>query len=223
MPGRFLAASLVSILALAFHAQLIRAQNNPEPPRWSTKTLVEFHQQHHPHLKAQDIHKLFYQSAFGVEHILADSAGATAYLLNELSSIDTTVSGEPLLEQISLDGELARVNLRQFKALNLDPILLVKVMFQSARETIPDTILFYRLWNEFSALVRFGLLKFSSDDLTVWLAHLDGSSRPGGEVKVEGDTIGPVRHSPEYSLANLPAYRVVRRSIFEEAFGKISQ
>jgi hypothetical protein len=96
-------------------------------------------------------------------------------------------------------------------------------MFQSGRETIPDTILFYRLWNEFSALVRFGLLKFSSDDLKVWLARLDGSSEVVRDAEVEGGTIVPVHHSPEYSVVNRPAYRVVRRSIFEAAFGKISQ
>jgi hypothetical protein len=211
MPGRFLTASLVSILALALHAQLIRAQTNPEPPRWSTKTLVEFHQQHHPQLKAQDVYKLFYQSAFGVEHILADSADVTAYLVNELSSIDTAIPGEPLLEQISLEGGLVRVNLRPFKALNLDPLLLVKVMFLSARETIPDTILFYRLWNEFSALVRFGILKSPFDDIKEW----DANIAEGG--------IKPVHHSLEYSSVNKPAYRVVRRKAFETALGKISQ
>jgi hypothetical protein len=214
---------LVLLFASSIQIQLLQAQTDSDPPRWSTKTLVEFHQRHHPHLKAQDVYKLFYQSAFGVEHILSDSAGVTAYLMNELSSIDTAIPGEPLLEQISLDGELERVNLRQFKALNLDPLLLVKVMFLSARETIPDTLLFNRLWNEFSALVRFGLLKFSSDDLKMWLARLDGAREVVGDAEVEGGTIVPVHHSSEYSIVNRPTYRVVRRSVFKEAFGKISQ
>jgi hypothetical protein len=127
-----------------------------------------------------------------------------------MSSMDTVILGEPLFERISLDGELVRVNLRPFKALNLDPSLLVQVLFQSARETIPDTILFYRLWNEFSALVRFGLLDFSSEDFMVW------------NTEVEDGTIIPVHHSREYSISNRPAYRVVRRSVFEEVFGKIN-
>jgi hypothetical protein len=204
-------AGLVLLFAWALCVQPVRAQPEAEPAHWSTKTLVEFHQQHHPSLKAQDVYKLFYQSAFGVEHILADSAGVTAYLMNELSSIDTTIPGELVLERISLNGELVRVNLRPFKVLNLDPLLLVKVMFQSARETIPDTIVFYRLWNEFSALVKFGLLKSRFDDFKEW----DASIANGG--------IQPVHHSPEYSGDNKPAYRVVRRKAFEAAFGKIKQ
>jgi hypothetical protein len=208
---RFWLVSPVLLFASTIPIRLVLSQTDSEPSRWSTKKLVEFHQQHHPNLNAQDVYKLLYQSAFGVEHILADSDRVASYLANEMSSIDTVIPGEPLFERISLDGELVRVNLRPFKVLNLDPSPLVQVMFQSARETIPDTMLFYRLWNEFSALVRFGMLEFSFNDVRVW------------NIEVEGGTINPVHHSREYSLANWPAYRVVRRSVFEAVFGKINR
>ena len=201
--------SLVSLLmpVLSFHTDYAQSGD----ARWSVKRLIEFHQEHHSHLTTQDVYKLFYQAAFGVEHILADSAEATSYLMSELDSVDSVMPGELLLERISLENELVRVNLRPFKALNLSPSLLVQVMFQSARETIPDTLMFYRMWNEFSALVRFGLLKFPSDDVKEW------------ESRIEITVTKPVHHSTENAVSNQPAYRVVRRAIFESAFGQMKE
>ena len=201
--------SFVSLLISFLPSYNAYAQS--DDTRWSVKHLVEFHQQQHKDLKVQDVYKLFYQAAFGVEHILADSTEATSYLMSELAAADSSLPGEPLLERISLENELVRVNLRPFKALNLSPPLLVQVMFQSARETIPDTLMFYRLWNEFSALVRFGLLKFPPDDLKE------------RESKSEIAVMKPIHHSTEYGGSNRPAYRVVRRAIFEAAFGEIKQ
>ncbi|MBM2840364.1 MAG: hypothetical protein HW412_892 [Bacteroidetes bacterium] len=176
--------------------------------RWGIKRLVEFHQARHPNLHVQDVCKLLYQSCFGVEHILSDSSEVAAYLTSELASVDSPLSGEQLLERISSENDLVRVNLRPFKALNLDPAALVKAMFQSARETIPDTLMFYRLWNELAALVKYGLLNFPVTDLKVW------------DEKVGGGTIQPVHHSAEYAAANRPAYRVVKRTVFDDAFGR---
>jgi len=192
-------------------SQVALAQTDAEHSGWSVKQLVEFHQHHHPQLKVQDVFKLFYQAAFGVEHILLDSAEVASSLMKELASLDTTTSNEPLLEQASLEGNVVRVNLRPFKALNLDPSLLVKVMFQSARETIPDTTVFKRMWNEFSALVRSGFLEYPTNDIKAW------------DARNEKGNIPPSHHSREYSDANRPAYRVVRRNTFGVVFGKIKQ
>ena len=201
---------LISLI-LVIHHQPVHAQTDSEIPTWSVKQLVESQQQLHPQLRVQDVYKLFYEATFGVGHFLADSSGAASDLMNELGSLDSGSAGEPLLESISLNGGIVRVNLRPFKALNLDASKLVKVMFQSARETLPDTLMFNRLWNEFSGLVKYGLLRFPADEVKVW------------EKKVEGGTIEPVHHSSEYSVAHRPAYRVARRGTFESTFGKISQ
>jgi hypothetical protein len=159
----------------------------------------------------QDVYKLLYESSFGPGHILSDSAAVTSRLIGELSAIDSPFPNESLIERISLENDLVRVNLRPFKALNLDPSLLVKVVLQSAKETSPDTLMFYRQWNEFSSLVRFGLLPFSEEDLKPW------------NQKVEGGAMEAVHHSADYVAANKPAYRVVRRDVFEKAFGKAKQ
>ena len=202
-------ALVVALILLAFNSSPAVAQT--EDSHWSVRELIRYQLRLHPILKAQDVYKLFFQSSFGVEHILSDSASVARYLLDELSSLDSTIGQDPLIERISLENDLVRINLRPFKALNLDPAILVKVMFASARETVPDTLMFYHQWNEFSSLARFGLLNFKLDDVNEW------------NSKVDDGVIEPVHHSPEYTVANKPAYRVVRRGVFETAFGKISQ
>lgn len=169
----------------------------------STKELVEFHQHLRPEMGVQDVLKLLYQANFGVEHLLTDTAGVRAYLEKELSSLEPFSGGELLVEPVSVRSDLVRVNLRPFKNLNLDPDLLVQMMFESAGETKPETLMFYRQWNEFFDLVRYGFLKFPVEDAERWHEILtDGPPRP-------------VHHSERYKELYKPAYRVVQKTVFD--------
>jgi len=203
--------ALLTIVLLTLTFPLARGQSEQDVPRWSVQRLVQYHLEHHPRLSVEDVYKLLYEASFGVRHILTDSSAALVDLEHEMASLDSIPAGETLLEPISIHDDMVRVNLRPFKLLNLSPPLLVKVMFQSARETLPDTLLFNRLWNEFSALVKYGLLRLPETEVEAW------------DAKVEKGQTPPVHHSPEYTSANHPAYRVVRRSIFEGTFGKITR
>ncbi len=120
--------------------------------------------------------------------------------------MDTTARSEPLLERISTSGEIVRVNLRPFRAMNLNPQGLIQLMYRSAMETRSDTSMFYREWNEFCSLVRYDLLKFPINEVEEW------------DARVLGGELQPARHSSQYSQAHKPAYRVVRSSLFESTF-----
>jgi hypothetical protein len=174
--------------------------------RWSVERLVEYHQQHYRYLGTQDIYKMLYQANFGVEHLLSDSGHVLSYLLGELGSLDTTDRGEPLLERISTDDSVVRVNLRPFKALNLKPDLLVHAMILSARKTMPDTLHLLKEWNDFVALVRYGIVHFPPREVDEW------------DNRVAVGPLTAVHHSLDYVRANAPAYRVVRREVFERLF-----
>jgi hypothetical protein len=186
---------------------LATLQVNAQPPavsdHWSVLQLVEYHQQLRPQLQAQDVYKLLYEANFGVEHFLTDTAGVRKYLFDEIASMDTTIHGEQLVERISPTDEIVRINLRPFKQLQLDPEKLVQAMFLSASETKPDTEGFYHDWNEFSALVQYGLLKFPTKDVEEW------------DARVSAGNLQPVHHSRQYSDSYKPAYRVVRRQLFD--------
>ncbi|MFN0157004.1 MAG: hypothetical protein ACKVRP_02905 [Bacteroidota bacterium] len=173
-------------------------------PPWSTKQVIDFHLSIKESVMVQDVYKLLYQANFGVEHLLTDTAGVRSYLLNELESMDTINRKEELVERISIRNDIVRINLRSFKALNLDPEMLVQAMFLSAAETKPDTAMFYRQWNEFHDLARYGFLRFPLDEVETW------------HKRVEAGDLRAVHHSESYERTNAPAYRVVHRRVWRE-------
>ncbi len=191
---------LVPLFAVVFHAPGRSQERAIEP--WSVMHLVTFHQSLKDSLQVQDVYKLLYQANFGPEHLVTDSSAAVRYLLEELSSMDTAGRrGEELIERISSTGEMVRINLRPWSRLSLSPDLLVHCMMESLRRTVPDTLMFYRQWNEFSGLVRYGLLDFPLEDLRVW------------DERVQRGDITAVHHSTAYGRANAPAYRVARDEV----------
>jgi hypothetical protein len=196
-------AVLVLLMATALAAPGRAQEGNVEP--WSVKKLVGYHQSLKDSLEVQDVYKLLYQANFGPEHLMADSSTVLEYLREELSSMDTIArQGEDLIERISTRGDMVRINLRPYRHLGLSPGLLVHIMMESARETVPDSLMFYRQWNEFFALVRYGVLNFSPDDLEKW------------DAQVQRGEITAVHHSPAYRRANAPAYRVARFNVAQE-------
>lgn len=202
---QFWGKALLMILPGLMLPQLLLAQGTCGE-RWSVKRLVEFHQQQKRSLNVQDVYKMLYQASFGVEHLLGDTTSVRSYLLDEMASMDTADRGEMLVEQISTTGEIVRVNLRPFRSLSFDPESLVQIMYRSARMMTPDTTLFYRNWEDFKSLVRYGLLSFPVEEVDEWESQL-----PSG-------VIAPVHHSVSYVEANAPAYRVVRCDVFESFF-----
>jgi hypothetical protein len=193
----------VLLMATALAAPGRAQERNVEP--WSVKKLIEYHESLKDSLEVQDVYKLLYQANFGPGHLMADSSTVLEYLLEELSSMDTIPrQGEGLIERISTTGEMVRINLRPYRHLEVRPGLLVQVMTESARETVPDSLMFYRQWNEFFALVRYGLLNFSPDDLEKW------------DAQVQRGELTAVHHSPAYRRANAPAYRVARFNVAQE-------
>jgi hypothetical protein len=194
-------------LFVGFAALQIYAQSPAPIDHWGVLALVEYHQQLRPQLQVQDVYKLLFQANFGVEHFLTDTAGVRKNLLDELATMDTTVHGEQLIEPISPTDEIVRINLRPFKQLRLDPEKLVQTMFRSASETRPHTEEFYHDWNEFTALVRYGFLKFPMKDMQEW------------DARVSAGNLQPAHHSQQYYIELYrPAYRVVRRAVFKSTF-----
>lgn len=171
---------------------------------WSVKQLVEHHVSLKQNLGVQDVYKMLYQANFGVEHLLTDTAGVRSYLLQELASLDSVAGDEPLIERISTDGSMVRINLRPFAKNGLDPEKLITAMYRSAAARGPDTLLFLKQWREFYDLARFGLLKFPTAEAAEF------------HTRIERGEILPVHHSPAYKESNKPAYRVVLREVYEQ-------
>ncbi len=171
---------------------------------WGVQKLIGFHQEMYEFMQVQDVYKLLYQANFGVGHILSDSLSTLRRLEAETEMLGVPHPDELLMERISGDGEIIRVNLRPFKATNLTPATLVECMFRSTIDA--DTLSFVRQWNEFFAMVRYGVLAFPVADAEAW------------NTRVARGDFSPVSHSDAYRRAYTPAYRVVRRSVFTAMF-----
>lgn len=172
-------------------------------PYWSVKRLVEHHLDRYPEMGVEDVYKMLYQANFGVEHLLADTAAVRTFLLAELAELNETIANEALVERISCDGLIVRVNLRPFKQAGMDAELLVRAMFATAATTRPDTLMFRRQWNEFEGLVRYGFLRFNVPDVEAFSG------------RIASNIIVPIHHSQAYERAYHPAYRIVRRDVLD--------
>ena len=167
--------------------------------------LIKFHQQNKLYFSIQDVYKLLYQSVFGVAHILDNQNKAKKYLLHEFNSITASIE-EPLIEPISPDSKIVRINLRPFKAHHKKIDTLFQVMIISAHKikgTLPG---FHIVWNKFKQAVHNKQLNFNESELIKF------------DKKIKLENYPPVHHSEKYKSANKPAYRVVNKRIFEQLF-----
>ena len=172
------------------------------------EVLVREQMRLHPNLGFRDVYKLLFQGVMGVAHILRDRERAWRWLVEEFEGLDASeFLGEPLVEKVSVDGSIIRVNLRPFKRLGLSLERLFEALSKSAESIKEDKEEFVRVWNRFIGLVGEGLLDFDYERLI----EFDGVVKAGGYP--------PVHHSREYAEANKPAYRIVQKRACKEIFG----
>ena len=156
-------------------------------------------------MEVVDVYKMLFQSVYGVQHILQDVARRR--LEEELSELETSkLSDEPLIESITVDDAIVRINLGPFKANKLPLEKLFSALAASIKEIRGTQKAFLRLWNRFRNLVEAGKLSFDTSDLQ------DFNDR------VEKENYPPYHHSAKYKRVYKPAYRVVKREVFKRTF-----
>lgn len=164
--------------------------------REKVKALLLEHHERRPLMRGTDYYKLLYQGVFGVGHIMGD--GAWDWLTKEAYGIDLDDQpDEPLMEAISADGAMVRVNLRPYVREGRS----LEVLFEAMKTTAlveGSTGEFMDAWDVFVGLVEEGLIEV---DLSELAALVD-------ELGVE--EVSPHHHSAEYREAYSPAYRVIR-------------
>ena len=171
------------------------------------KGLIEEHFMRRPLMRSTDVYKLLYQGVFGVGHIMGEAAWER--LQEEAGRIDPEDHlWEPLIEGVSADESMVRVNLRPFLRRGLPLDRLFKVMKETAVwEGVAED--FLRGWRVFNELVESGIIAVDKGEL----------ERLNRELDEEG--IRPRHHSEAYRDAYYPAYRVVRRDKLEDALSRL--
>ncbi len=169
--------------------------------------LIERHQKEKKQFEIRDAYKLIYQSILGVAHILDDREKAKNYLQREIADIDS-IDSEPLIENISISGDVVRLNLRPYKFHYGDVDSLFAAMLRSA-ETIQGTKAdFLKQWKKFKQAVEKGKLKFDVQQLHEFDEEVKRADFPA------------VHHSQAYREANQPAYRVLTGEQAEQLLKK---
>lgn len=154
-------------------------------------------------MKATDVFKLLHQGVFGVGHILGE--GARRRLKAEAASLSLEDHPEePLMEAVSWDGSMVRVNLRPYLRRNLPLEGLFDAMEKTAG-SLEHPEEFLEAWTVFKELVVSGVFEVDREEFQIL------------EDEVRNDETRPHHHSEAYRNAYHPAYRVVRREALEKA------
>ena len=187
---RFVIFALLHCFLLVCHA------SNDSIQEAITRQLQEFPQSH-----LQDIYKSFYQSCFGAEHLIADTASVRAYLREEIATATTDTVANPYYEPTGANGNFVRVYLRCVTENYITEQQLSDAFLRSAH---PQQHMeqWHELWVEkIVPTARKAGLVFSQEELD----ELTSASRQDRAV----------RHSDGYRNAYHPHYRIVERRIFE--------
>ncbi|HKI47686.1 MAG TPA: hypothetical protein VKA69_00050 [Desulfobacteria bacterium] len=168
-----------------------------------------------------DIYKCLHQGEFGVAHTVDDPDRFRDRLHHELLRI-RPASDEPVLENVSIDGSIMRVNLRPYRALFAEDThkacdLLTGACLESA--AIPKgnsdrflTVLYgFRDLNKTGELVAGNIVyAFPSEMVDRFFKEVSDLARRLGEIPV-------FSHSPVYRRLNSPSYRVVDLSVIQQS------
>lgn|GEM_PF-1211549 len=190
------------IVGSAFPPYSFPKPPNDLSPATSFPDIIAEQELLHGKLEEADKLKLIFQAVYGGEHLLSDSEAAWKCLENEWDSIEpesearekcvtggcvtgTGVTGEPLAERISPEGDLYRINLRPAKELGVD----LRELFES--------------------------VKRSAEGIANDRARREARLLPQAlSVGIEPDKVpkGPFHHSKSYRERVLPAYRLIHAS-----------
>ena len=150
-----------------------------------TRALLLEHYKKYPKLRAEDIFKYLFQSAFGCEHLVSDYSAALNYIKKELEN----VSALPTLDE--LDGEYTRVHISC-----LAPETLARLFCLSAKKEEGLEALKAKL-NVARELVADGTLSLDADEFEKKLNAWRSAGYPA------------LHHSDAFREAYHPAYRVI--------------
>jgi len=154
----------------------------------------------HPRLEVQDLYKFIFQAALGSEHAVRDAAAARDWLERELREMGAGPA-EPVVEPLSPDGRIVRVNLRPYIAAGGDPAVLLEAFIRTASAHRGTSAELRRYWGIAQQMAREGQLPFSPDELRDFIARMEALGWPA------------VHHSEAYEMAYRPAYRVIAREL----------
>jgi hypothetical protein len=166
------------------------------PDESAFRRIVAIQIRRYPRLEIQDLYKLILQAARGSEHVVSDLTAARRWLAHELLDLADGPE-EPIVDPISPDGSVVRLNLRPYLAARGDLTGLLEAFVRTAREYRGTDVTLYRYWRFAEHMATAGLLPFACEALRKFF------------IGMQADGFPAVHHSDTYAKTYHPAYRVV--------------
>ena len=156
-----------------------------------TKKLILNHAKRYPKLKAQDIFKFIFQSAFGCEHLVSDKERVISYIEQELKNFPSAPSK---IEE--LDGDYSRVHLGIIRE-GLSVTTLGNLFYLSAKKEANGMKQLTLSLKAVAELIDEGKLPVNKDEYYALLREWEEAGFPA------------IRHSDEFRENYKPCYRVI--------------
>lgn len=156
----------------------------------------------YPQMEIQDLYKLLFQAVMGSEHAISSLDAARSWLHRELENLPEGPV-EPIIDVISPDDSIVRVNLRPFIQSGGDPPSLLDAFIRTANEYRGTRKMLWLYWSFAERLAEDGELPFELDDMQAFFK------------RVEKDGFPAVHHSSCYENSYCPAYRVIKQEYLE--------
>jgi hypothetical protein len=165
--------------------------------------IAKMFSERYPKMKIEDFVKFLYLGTMGNSHIIDDINAVKRKLSFELLSVIAR-DDEPMFEELTPDTDMIKLNLRPYKDKNGTSDLILSAMLETAEtfEQQPDR--FKEYCGELLKLTKDKVLPFTQKAVKEYLALL------------ENPKFSPIHHSEEYKELYRPAYRVIKKSIFDE-------
>ncbi len=150
----------------------------------------------YPAMETRDIYKFIHQAAMGSEHAVKDTAAVRKWMENEIANLDWNHT-EALIDTLSHDGNIVRVNLRPYLKDGYDPEKLLKAFINTANEYKSNKGTLEKYIEIVLEMIDNGEIIFPAVEAKKYFV----------EQKLKG--FPAVHHSKKYEDLYSPAYRVV--------------
>ena len=154
----------------------------------------------YPHMEMQDWYKLLHQGAMGNRHLGVEDSLVLNFLLAEWQAIEASDT-EPLLEYITPDSTMLRLNLRPYKGAGGNPERLFDAMKRTWNILEPDPQKLQQHIEQLHELAQQEKLSIPPAAIDSFLQQMQQAGYPA------------IHHSERYMNAYNPAYRVLHQDV----------
>ncbi len=164
-----------------------------------------------PEMRIEDVYKLLYQRRMGIGHLIGDTDRAKKYLSEEINIIDENDASvcDSLLEFITTDSSVIRVNLRPFKKGRMSQTKLFQAMLGTVNNLKTAKNELINDWSDFVKLNNSRHFSFHDTNLVEFSKFLHNNDYP------------VIHHSESYSRRYKPAYRILLYQEWKKYFTEI--